>query len=700
MAWGVPKLGTIVDDSTGNFTLVEPAGVAQGDLMIACIAMRDTTVVTPPSGWSVAAPQQNSGDVDTTDGIASGCMFYIVRGASAPDLVCVRASGGSSYSRIISYSGGSSTPFDVGSSATQGAAGNTPTTASLTTAEDGELIVAMVAYGDQYTVSAFDAATDPTTASGATDTTTVPTNGTWIERSDSNTATGADTGLGIADAVRASAGATGTIQATVSSASGRNVMMAAAFKLNHSYAQSAAGFYEDGAETSSTLIDDASSGLTATYYFDANDGTNDSGGVWTNDANAFDGNTATFATTSTTGTSSSNFLQGDGTTASAASTGSVTSVRARIFSYGNVSLAQRIDAEIFTDGLGESLGTIFGTNSGGNAWSEYTTLSTPAGGWTWTKVNLLEIKLSKKNGSDVIGFARAEIEVTYAEALDITRDVSGGDSNVQLRMRLQETAGSIGSATDDYQLQVSKNGGAYASVDTAEVLGFNSASLTDGNATTNRLGSGSGSFVAGKISEDGLVDNLQITASNYTELLYSLTIESTAVADNDTLDFRVLRNGTTTGLTYTLTPRITIEESTTSAVITGTITPSATEADIVAGGKTLIITLTGDTWIAAGALSFDLQRDEIIAGIDSAQSEATGWDLVPKATQSLGGVVRTSNTVVTITWDAFPTYNITSTETITVTIPGSALTGGLPIVATPTFTVTPIQGQVNFFRMF
>ncbi len=124
-----------------------------------------------------------------------------------------------------------------------------------------------------------------------------------------------------------------------------------------------------------------------------------------------------------------------------------------------------------------------------------------------------------------------------------------------------------------------------------------------------------------------------------------------------------------------------------TAALTGTIVASVTEADIVAGGKTLIITLTGDTWIAAGAGSFDLQRDEIIAGVDSAQSEALGWDLVPKALQSLGGVVRTSDTVATITWDAFATYNITAQETITVTVPGTALTGTTPIVATPTFTI-------------
>lgn len=127
------------------------------------------------------------------------------------------------------------------------------------------------------------------------------------------------------------------------------------------------------------------------------------------------------------------------------------------------------------------------------------------------------------------------------------------------------------------------------------------------------------------------------------------------------------------------------------ATLTGTITAGVNESDIVAGGKTLIITLTGDTWVASGA-TFDNQRDEILAGIDSAQSEGTGWDAVPKVNQALSGIVRTSDTVVTITWDAFASYNITATETITATIPGTALTGGNSIVATPTFTITAVAG--------
>ena len=37
-----------------------------------------------------------------------------------------------------------------------------------------------------------------------------------------------------------------------------------------------------------------------------------------------------------------------------------------------------------------------------------------------------------------------------------------------------------------------------------------------------------------------------------------------------------------------------------TAAITGTATANIVEGDVVAGGKTIIITLTGDTWIAEG----------------------------------------------------------------------------------------------------
>jgi hypothetical protein len=122
-----------------------------------------------------------------------------------------------------------------------------------------------------------------------------------------------------------------------------------------------------------------------------------------------------------------------------------------------------------------------------------------------------------------------------------------------------------------------------------------------------------------------------------------------------------------------------------SIALTGTII-GATEADIVTGGTTIILTVAGDTWVAAGA-AFDAQRQNIINGIDSAQAEATGWDAVVKATQGVAGVVRTSDSVVTITLDAQATYNITATETITATVPATALLLAAAIVASPTFDV-------------
>lgn len=116
----------------------------------------------------------------------------------------------------------------------------------------------------------------------------------------------------------------------------------------------------------------------------------------------------------------------------------------------------------------------------------------------------------------------------------------------------------------------------------------------------------------------------------------------------------------------------------------------ANESDITAGGNEIVLTLTGDTWVTAGA-TFDAQRQNIIDGFDSAQAEAAGWDAVVKTNEVVTAVVRTSDTIVTITLSAHATYDITATETITATIPASALvTSASPVVATPTFTIVPV----------
>lgn len=92
-----------------------------------------------------------------------------------------------------------------------------------------------------------------------------------------------------------------------------------------------------------------------TYYLNASDATtSDPNAVWTNDANAFDGLTTTTAYTATQGSTSSNYLLGQGS--NAPTTGdTISSVKARV--YNDVSRGGAVAAPIYTNSLAELLGT-------------------------------------------------------------------------------------------------------------------------------------------------------------------------------------------------------------------------------------------------------------------------------------------------------------------------------------------------------
>lgn len=136
---------------------------------------------------------------------------------------------------------------------------------------------------------------------------------------------------------------------------------------------------------------------------------------------------------------------------------------------------------------------------------------------------------------------------------------------LHLRIRLTETTGSAsGAATDDFQLQRAINGGTWEDVNAVNtgVQYSNSGNLTDSSATTERLtgATGLGAFQAGEVSEDGLVDDYQFLASNWSELLYSIAVNYSQVTNGDTITFRVLLNGSTLG-GYSVTPTINISKA-------------------------------------------------------------------------------------------------------------------------------------------
>lgn len=123
-----------------------------------------------------------------------------------------------------------------------------------------------------------------------------------------------------------------------------------------------------------------------------------------------------------------------------------------------------------------------------------------------------------------------------------------------VRIRLQLTTASGTSGTDDWQLEFDRNG----ANSWATPVGMTSVQVSEGQATTNRLTGGTGSFVAGKVSLDRQVDNLAWSGNNYTELLFGFNLGPANVLHGDSIRLRVLYNGATTGMTYTVYPTFSV----------------------------------------------------------------------------------------------------------------------------------------------
>ena len=234
--WSLIAIGATSFVTSGNYSPTVPAGGQKGDLYVAVIAFRSNVAFGAPSGWTIHE-QQATGNTSTTTNtsIGSGLIASIVRGDADPANTFTRVGGDVAFGRILIYRASNGRPtFMVSSSSTAAANATALSTTALNITSKDTLIIAGFCGADNTTVSTFDAATDPTTASAATDTTSPPTAGTWYERADSSTTQGADTGLGIADGVKATTGLTGSITCTAGNSS-RHVMVAAAFYVRKRY---------------------------------------------------------------------------------------------------------------------------------------------------------------------------------------------------------------------------------------------------------------------------------------------------------------------------------------------------------------------------------------------------------------------------------------------------------------------------------
>ena len=153
-----------------------------------------------------------------------------------------------------------------------------------------------------------------------------------------------------------------------------------------------------------------------TYHFDTSDaGPTDNDAAWTDDANMFDGSITTFARTTSSGTETTNELRGEGTNAPA-SGGTITNVWTRVYAKHTGS-SQTARTNIFTDGEGELLFSIGVSLESTAKWRLWTGLSTPSGGWTWAKVQALEVVVFA-NTADGLDVYRIEIFVEHDQGTE------------------------------------------------------------------------------------------------------------------------------------------------------------------------------------------------------------------------------------------------------------------------------------------
>lgn len=148
---------------------------------------------------------------------------------------------------------------------------------------------------------------------------------------------------------------------------------------------------------------------TDTYYFDTSvAGPTDPNNAWTEDFRAFNGSTADNTYANVYG--SSNYLSGTGTTAPG-SGNLITKVEVRL--YGHSGNVPNIEGEIYNGAERLDNGDFENNRVGSAGWGSLVELNAPAsGGWTWAKIQTLEVRFYRTGMPGISSVRKIEIKVT------------------------------------------------------------------------------------------------------------------------------------------------------------------------------------------------------------------------------------------------------------------------------------------------
>lgn len=167
----------------------------------------------------------------------------------------------------------------------------------------------------------------------------------------------------------------------------------------------------------------------ATFYIDGHNSIVDAQAKWTNDSNAFNGDTVTYAESTTNGSNSSNALVGNGTNSGTTNLGDILDVSARVYAQARASGAQVVTS-LTSSGESVSSNTfyLYGNTP---AWTYSYYLKPPTGGWTWQKLSdLTSTTYISGSGTTNTGKLYAvEITVIYKDSVNPSRYWVGTSGN-------------------------------------------------------------------------------------------------------------------------------------------------------------------------------------------------------------------------------------------------------------------------------
>lgn len=174
-----------------------------------------------------------------------------------------------------------------------------------------------------------------------------------------------------------------------------------------------------------------------------------------------------------------------------------------------------------------------------------------------------------------------EAGATWKETINTDWTQYFGDA-FRVRFVIAEENG-VAVNNTEWRLQYDHNNTGWNNVDTTSsvVQAVTSTYFADGDATTQQLGTGT--FLPGEMSEDGLAGEVNGTmdfdGNDESEVEYAIDIVDADVADGDTIQFRVIR-GDGTVISYTNTPTVTVSSTQIATPAPASVTSSAVNPSI------------------------------------------------------------------------------------------------------------------------